>query len=579
MNPALRHFYTNERNHQILIALLKAHGIRNVVASPGTANSVFVGSIQNDPFFRIVSAVDERGAAYIACGLALETGEPVVVSCTGATAARNYMSGATEAYYAKLPLLILTSSQPDSRIGHLVPQVTDRTRPPPDVCKISLALPAVQTADDEWACEVVANRALLELRRHGGGPVHLNLITAYRYSGKTALACRDLPPARVIRRIERDRTMPGMPKGKIGVFVGSHKPFSEGQTRIVDAFCEANGAVVFTDHTGNYNGRFKVPFALAINQAPLNKANRPAYEVDLLIHVGEVSGEEGAPRMIKSGETWRVSEDGELRDTFRNLTHVFEMPEEAFFRHYAGNPGGGPSFLAECRAGYASLKARLAEKLDRMPFSNAWIAQRTAPALPGNATVVLSILNTLRTWNYAEFKDSVRVFCPVGGFGIDGATSLALGASLADSRRPCCCITGDLAFFYDLNALGNRHVGKNLRVLLVNNGLGVEFRKSYAMAYNLLGDEVAEYVAAQGHFGRQSPALVRHYAEDLGFTYLAARNKDEFDAALPEFASDRLEKPVLLEAFVSPDDEADALDIVHDRKPPQADGQEREPSR
>lgn len=579
MNPEHRHFYTHERNHQILIALLKAHGIRNVVASPGIANSVFVGSIQNDPFFRIVSAVDERGAAYIACGLALESGGPVVLSCTGATAARNYMPGATEAYYAKLPVLLLTSSQPDNRIGHLVPQVTDRTRPPPDVCRISLALPAVRTADDEWACEVAANRALLELRRHGGGPVHLNLVTPYRYSEESALTCRELPPVRVIRRIERGQAMPGIPQGRIGVFVGSHKPFSDGQARALDAFCETTGAVVFTDHTSNYNGPYKIPFALAINQAPLNQANRPAYEVELLIHVGEVSGEEGAPRMIKSGATWRVSEDGELRDTFRNLTHVFEMPEEAFFRHYSGQRAGGTAFLAECRTGYEQLKTRLVEKLDRLPFSNVWIAQRTAPALPGNATVVLSILNTLRTWNYAEFKDSVRVFCPVGGFGIDGATSLALGASLADPRRPCYCVTGDLAFFYDLNALGNRHVGGNLRVLLVNNGLGVEFRKSYAMSYRLLGDEVGEYVAARGHFGRQSPALVRHYAEDLGFAYRSARNKDEFDAALPDFTSDRLGKPLLLEAFVSPEDEADALDMAHDRKPFQADGGGRGPSR
>ena len=89
------HFYTNERNHQILIALLKEHKIKNIVASPGTTNSVFVGSIQNDPYFNIISSVDERSAAYIACGLALESGEPVVISCTGATAARNYMSGAT----------------------------------------------------------------------------------------------------------------------------------------------------------------------------------------------------------------------------------------------------------------------------------------------------------------------------------------------------------------------------------------------------------------------------------------------------------------------------------------------------
>ena len=69
-------FYTNERNVQILIALLKANGIKKIVASPGTTNYTFVGSLQNDSWFEVYSSVDERSAAYIACGLAAESGEP-----------------------------------------------------------------------------------------------------------------------------------------------------------------------------------------------------------------------------------------------------------------------------------------------------------------------------------------------------------------------------------------------------------------------------------------------------------------------------------------------------------------------
>ena len=102
--------YTNERNVQIVIALLKAHGIHRVIASPGTTNMTFVVSIENDPWFQVWSSVDERSAAYLACGMAAETGEPVVISCTGATASRNYMPGLTEAYYRKLPVLAITSS-------------------------------------------------------------------------------------------------------------------------------------------------------------------------------------------------------------------------------------------------------------------------------------------------------------------------------------------------------------------------------------------------------------------------------------------------------------------------------------
>lgn len=80
----MEQYYTDERNVQILISLLKEHGIKRVVASPGSTNVTFVGSIQQDPFFEIYSCVDERSAAYMACGMAAESCEPVALSCTGA---------------------------------------------------------------------------------------------------------------------------------------------------------------------------------------------------------------------------------------------------------------------------------------------------------------------------------------------------------------------------------------------------------------------------------------------------------------------------------------------------------------
>lgn len=54
-----RRHYSSERNVQILVSLLKQYGIRQVVASPGTTNVAFVGSIQQDSFFKIYSSVDE----------------------------------------------------------------------------------------------------------------------------------------------------------------------------------------------------------------------------------------------------------------------------------------------------------------------------------------------------------------------------------------------------------------------------------------------------------------------------------------------------------------------------------------
>ena len=167
--------YTDERNVQIVIALLKAHGIRRVIASPGTTNMTFVVSVQNDPWFQLWSSVDERSAAYLACGMAAETGEPVVISCTGATASRNYLPGLTEAYYRKLPVLAITSTRGNHKIGHLIDQQIDRRNIPNDVSMESVTLPMVKDSEDEHFCEIEANKAILALFLNGGGPAHINL--------------------------------------------------------------------------------------------------------------------------------------------------------------------------------------------------------------------------------------------------------------------------------------------------------------------------------------------------------------------------------------------------------------------
>ena len=170
--------YTDEKTAQVVLALLKKHGIRKVIASPGTTNMALVASMQSDQYFEMYSSVDERSAAYMACGLAAESKEPVVISCTGATASRNYLPGLTEAYYRKLPVLAVTSMQGEGREGHHIAQVIDRSvLPVADTAKFSVALPVIKDDEDFWDCEIKVNQAILELNRHGGGPVHTLLTT------------------------------------------------------------------------------------------------------------------------------------------------------------------------------------------------------------------------------------------------------------------------------------------------------------------------------------------------------------------------------------------------------------------
>lgn len=113
-----------------------------------------------------------------------------------------------------------------------------------------------------------------------------------------------------------------------------------------------------------------------------------------------------------------------------------------------------------------------------------------------------------------------------------------------------------------MNVVGNRHVGNNVRILLINNGKGNEFRNYNHPCY-FLGEEADKYVAGAGHYGNKSNFLVKNYAENLGYEYLAASNKDEFKASISKFLSDEeQDKPILFEVFTETEDESDALETI-----------------
>lgn len=547
------HYYTIERNTQIVIELLKAHGIRKIIASPGATNICFVASVQIDPYFEVYSCVDERSAAYMACGLAAESGEPVVISCTGATSSRNYMPGLTEAYYRKLPILAITSSRGENLIGHLKPQVTDREHLPTDIVMEHVTAPLVTDARTENLCTINVNKAILALTHKGGGPAHINLMTLT----PSDFSVREIKPVRTILRYDAGANLPTLPDGRIVIFVGSHKPFTNEQTEIIDSFCHRHNAVVLCDHTSGYHGEYRIQPSLLLGQEGYTGI---LSKINLLIHIGEISGCYYLAKM-KPTQVWRVNEDGELRDFFGSLTAVFEMKEEVFFQQYTfiTSTDECGNLRDECNLELEQIYQNIPE----LPFSNIWIAKQSAAILPKNSIIHFGILNSLRSWNFFQLDKSIVSDCNVGGFGIDGIMSTLIGASLSQPEKTHYCVLGDLAFFYDMNALGNRHIKSNIRILLINNGLGQEFRNPTFEKNYHFEEDFNTYIAARGHYAQQSSSLVKHYAEDLGFEYLTAKDKEDFKENMERFYTSNItEKPILFEVFTDSCMETNALQTM-----------------
>lgn len=539
--------YSNDRAVQMLVYLLKANMIKKIVVSPGTTNMPFVVSVQHDPYFELFSCVDERSAAYMACGMSIESGEPVVITCTEATASRNYMSALTEAYYKKIPILAVTGAHSNANIGHLYEQIIDRRVIPNDIALLSVT---VDSNEEEWLNNIRINQAILELTHRGGGPVHINLI-AHTFETSTD----ELPITRIIKRYTAEDKLPSFPKGRIAIFAGAQLPLSKHETLLIDKFCEEYDSVVFCNQSSSYYGKYRIEYALISSQKYYNSN---CLDCDLLIHIGETS-----TGKIRAKQTWRISPDGELRDTFRSLSCIFEMQIETFLSKYIHKSSEKPNqnYFNLCTKEYKELY----DNIKDLKFTNLWIAQYLSNKIPSNSIIHLGILNSFRCWNFVKIESSITRSCNVGGFGIDGVLSTAIGSSLVSPDKICFCILGDLSFFYDLNSIGNRHIGKNLRILLINNGRGEEFR-NYGHPGHILGDFANSYIAAEGHFGNKSRSLVKNFVEDLGYQYISASSKDEFKNLVDIFTSSSNENSIVFEVFTLPEDESDSLKRAYNLK-------------
>lgn len=158
--------YLAEKNHQILIALLKKKNIRYIVASPGTTNISFVSSVQTLSL-EYSSASDAQQLIWR--GIAAETQRAngaILYWCY--RLALQLLSWSYGAFYRKLPIVAVTSTQLLSRVGHHHAQVIDRSVVAKDVVCYNTTLQVVKDADDFQACEQKVNEGLLILEQEVG---------------------------------------------------------------------------------------------------------------------------------------------------------------------------------------------------------------------------------------------------------------------------------------------------------------------------------------------------------------------------------------------------------------------------
>jgi len=289
--------YSSENQILLLLSHLKARGIRKVIVSPGSTNMNFVLSCQEDSFFHLYSSVDERSASYMAVGLSYESGEPVVLSCTGATASRNYLPGLTEAYYRNIPIIAVTSSQRLSRVGNNVAQVIDRSVQPNDSYKLKFVMDTIKDKEDEVHYHNQLNNLFLQILTDPG-PVNINLITNHSDN----FSVSRLPHPLLTRFILEMDAMPTIEKGRICIHINSGIKISDSDKEIINKFCIDYNAIVVGDHTCSYKGDFKVLNPLVTSQGQVKNELIPT----LIIQIGDITGDYSIGALYgKNTKVWR----------------------------------------------------------------------------------------------------------------------------------------------------------------------------------------------------------------------------------------------------------------------------------
>jgi 2-succinyl-5-enolpyruvyl-6-hydroxy-3-cyclohexene-1-carboxylate synthase len=532
--------YADEALVLELTALLKAHGVKDIVISPGSRHYAFTRTFEADRDFRLHSVVDERSAAFFALGLIQGTGEPAATICTSGTAALNYGSAIAEADAQKLPLIAITTDRLPDYLGQMEDQMIDQRSLFDGFVRYAGDLRPITNARDRWYCNRVINEALVAARTGGGGPVHLN-VPLESHTG-VQFTVSDLPEVRTITRHRLDDEALDWealgrrlgPRRVLVVWGQGPRP-TERVIAALKAFVESFDAAVIADHLGNLDldECIRNPLAfLRIARA------RPELIPDVVITVGGNIVFKDELKGFLSGsdhQHWRVDPDGAIADPFRSLTDVVECRPEFFLERMvdaAGPPSG------------RDYSRRMREAADSVPAVSSEHGELAAigglmAALPPDSSLHIANSAPIRMTQLHAIDRSIDVFANRGVNGIDGCLSTAIGYAAA-TARPTFVVIGDLTFFYDMNALGIRNLPAQMRILLLNNGGGAVMHVPLPAAYSPV---------AGRHVSAEHAMSARGWVESLDIGYSAAHTSEATTAGVDWLTDLREQGPRVLEVF------------------------------
>lgn len=553
--------YSNYKSVQLLIALLKKYNIRNVILSPGGSDIPIIHSLEMDEYFTCYSVVDERSAVYFGIGIAQAKNEPVACVCTSGTAVSNYLPGMTEAFYQSVPIIAITADKSPYFTGQIETQKIEQFNIFGSVSKKSVELPQCNTPDEIWYCERLIKEALIASFHHGKGPVHINIPIAGSYNEYNI---KELPNVRAVDIINCEVFNDAGKEfieilsnaKKILIVVGQNIIFSEEDIYDIEQFYAKYNCCISVEHLSN----LKCDGCVFTYPVTETGNTQDILIPDLVISLGNNVASYGLKPFLRKNNIkfnhWAIDEGGRFRDVFTGLSAIFECSPAYFFKYFVNH---APVDIKNNKLYYEAWQTKISGiVIQEFDFSNFYVAQRLVKIIPDNSVLHLAILNSTRIMQFFELNKNVRVFSNVGALGIDGCLSTYMGQA-ASTNELAFCVIGDLSFFYDMNAAGIRHLGKNVRIILLNNGGGAEFQ--FFMDKKVL-PTLDNFICAEHR------KIAKGWIESLGFDYYSAKNKVELDSIFETFINES-DSPKFVEVFTSMENDSNISKEFYKKNGPQ----------
>ena len=491
--------YSSKQNVNILTSLLVAHGIHHAVVCPGSRNAPIVHNLNECPDIQCYPVTDERSAGFYALGMTQALKEPVVVCVTSGTALLNLYPAVAEAYYQHRSLVVVSADRPQQWID----QLDGQTLPQPDALgcfvKKAVSLPEPHDEDTRWYCNRLINEALMV--KHG--PVHINVpITEPLFDFSTP----ELPKERKIELLPAD----------ISNVTLSH---------VCRMFMQAKRPMLIAGQ----------PMNPLMDEAVVQIGDDVDYIPDFVLYTGgSIVSKRLKHFLRKAKETWVVNSEGEVTDTFMNLTHVVQGDGDVVADMVRSNLEETPHpFVQKWEALLAQIRQQVVA--NEPPYSSAAVVKYFEQKRGAN---IVHYANSMAI-RLANTYSKTPVYCNRGVNGIEGSLSTAAGFSCVTDEKVFCVI-GDLSFFYDQNALWNQNLRGNLLILLLNNGKGGIFDMLPGLEKSPARDK---YVAAEHH------ATAEGICQQNDIYYQQATTTEEMQRGIDLLLSSEFSRPMVLEVL------------------------------